>query len=156
MNIFQLLLGATLLSPLAQAADIQSEVQTQVPEGTLRVWPQNIQWQDASANLPKGTKIAVLEGNPKQTGMFTLRLKTPKNMRLAVHQHPGPERVTIIEGEIFVGFGDTFNKEVGTKFTAGSFYLNPKNKNHYVFTKDNPAIVQITGMGPWQVIYPKE
>ena len=152
MNIFQLLLGATLLSPLAQAEDVQKEV----PEGTLRVWPQNIQWQDASANLPKGTKIAVLEGNPKQTGMFTLRLKTPKNMRLAVHQHPGPERVTIIEGEIFVGFGDTFNKEVGTKFTAGSFYLNPKNKNHYVFTKDNPAIVQITGMGPWQVIYPKE
>ncbi len=152
MNIFQLLLGAILLTPMAQAADMQSEV----PEGTLRVWPQDIQWQDASATLPKGTKIAVLEGNPKKEGMFTLRLKTPKNMILAVHQHPGPERVTIIEGEIYVGFGNKFNKNIGTKFTPGSFYVNPKNKNHYVFTKDIPAIVQITGMGPWQVIYPKE
>ena len=99
--------------------------------------------------------MAVLEGNPKKEGMFTIRLKTPKNMKLAVHQHPGPERVTILQGDLYVGFGDSFNKEIGTKFSAGSFYVNPKNENHYVYTKDNPAIIQITGMGPWKVIYAK-
>jgi hypothetical protein len=77
-------------------------------------------------------------------------------MLLNVHQHPGPERVTIIEGDIYVGFGDHVNKAAATKFTAGSFYVNPKNTNHYVFTKDKVATVQITDMGPWQVIYPKE
>jgi hypothetical protein len=127
-----------------------------VPKDTIRHWPHSIQWKDASATLPAGTEITVLESNPKKEGMFTLRLKTPKNMLLNVHRHPGPERVTIIEGDIYVGFGDHVNKAAATKFTAGSFYVNPKNTNHYVFTKDKIAIVQITGMGPWQVIYPKE
>ncbi len=152
MNIFQLFLGVLLLSPVTQAEELQQNV----PKDTIRHWPHSIQWQDASATLPVGTQITVLEGNPKKEGMFTIRLKTPKNMRLNVHQHPGPERVTIIQGDIYVGFGDQFNQDVATKFSAGSFYINPKNKNHYVFTKDKVAIVQITGKGPWQVVYPKE
>ncbi len=144
-------LALVLIAIQSQAADIQQDV----PENTLRHWPEKIQWRDASATLPKGTKIAVLEGNPKKEGMFTIRLKTPKHFHLAVHQHPGPERVTIIDGEIYVGFGNSFNDKISTKFTAGSFYVNPKYKSHYVFTKDKEAIVQITGMGPWEVIFPE-
>jgi len=134
---------------------LANDLQIDVPKDTLRFWGDKIEWRNAGPNLPKGTQIAILEGNPKKEGMFTLRLKTPKNMKLAVHQHPGPERVTILEGEIFVGFGNKFNDQVGTKFTAGSFYVNPENKNHYVYTKEKNAIVQITGMGPWKVIYTK-
>ena len=131
------------------------DFQENIPKDTLRYWSDKIEWRNAGPNLPKGTEIAVLEGNPKKEGMFTIRLKTPKNMKLAVHQHPGPERVTILQGDLYVGFGDSFNKEIGTKFSAGSFYVNPKNENHYVYTKNNPAIIQITGMGPWKVIYAK-
>ena len=140
---------------LASTQVLASDFQKEVPENTLRYWPEKIEWRDASATLPKGTQIAVLEGNPKKEGMFTIRLKTTKYFKLAVHQHPGPERVTILAGELYVGFGDTFNKDVATKFVPGSFYVNPKNKNHYVFTKDEEAIVQITGQGPWKVIFPK-
>ncbi len=149
------LLGMTLISLFISNMTIASDIQENVPQDTLRFWPTKIDWKEAGANLPKGTEIAVLEGNPKKEGMFTLRLKTPKHMKLAVHRHPGPERVTILEGEIYVGFGDKFNKEVGTKFVPGSFYVNPGNENHYVFTKDKTAVVQITGMGPWKVIYAK-
>ncbi len=146
-----LFLGQFSLSTLSHASDYQQNV----PDGTLRAWPEKIQWHKAAASLPEGTQITVLEGNPKEKGMFTLRLKTPKHMKLLVHQHPGPERVTIIEGEMYVGFGDKFNPNIGTKFTAGSFYVNPANENHYVFTKDKQAIVQITGMGPWKVVFAK-
>ena len=149
------LLGITLISLFVANITLASDIQESVPQETLRFWPTKIEWNEAGANLPKGTQIAILEGNPKKEGMFTLRLKTPKHMKLTVHQHPGPERVTILQGEIYVGFGDTFNKDVGTKFVPGSFYVNPGNENHYVFTKDKPAIVQITGMGPWKVIYAK-
>jgi len=134
---------------------LASDFQDNTPEGTLRFWSEKIEWKDAGPNLPKGTQIAILEGSPKKVGMFTIRLKTPKNMVLAVHQHPGPERVTILQGEMYVGFGDNFNNQIGTKFSAGSFYVNPKNENHYVYTKEKPAIIQITGMGPWEVIYAK-
>jgi anti-sigma factor ChrR (cupin superfamily) len=147
---------APLITAIAFSSNIfANDLQIDVPKDTLRFWSDKIEWRNAGPNLPKGTQIAVLEGSPKKEGMFTLRLKTPKNMKLAVHQHPGPERVTILEGEMFVGFGDKFNDQVGTKFTAGSFYVNPGNENHYVYTKEEPAIIQITGMGPWQVIYAK-
>ena len=149
------ILGMTLVSLFISNMVVANDIQEKVPQDTLRFWSNKIDWKEAGSNLPKGTKIAVLEGNPKKEGMFTIRLKTPKHMKLAVHQHPGPERVTILEGEIYVGFGDTFNKEIGTKFISGSFYVNPGNENHYVFTKDKTAVVQITGMGPWKVIYAK-
>ena len=127
--------------------------QDSVPENTIRQFNHNIQWKTAPPTLPKGTQIAVLEGNPKNDGLFTIRLKAPKGMKLQVHQHPGPERVTIISGEIYVGFGENYDEAVSTKFTTGDYYVNPPNHDHYVFTKDKEAVVQITGMGPWKVIY---
>lgn len=149
------LITAMLSAIVFSGSVLANNFQENVPKNTLRYWSDEIEWQSAGAHLPKGTQMAVLEGNPKKEGMFTIRLKTPKNMKLAVHQHPGPERVTILQGDLYVGFGDSFNKEIGTKFSAGSFYVNPKNENHYVYTKDNPAIIQITGMGPWKFIYAK-
>ena len=147
------IIGLLLVGLLFCSNAFSEALQKNVPEDTLRYWSDKVDWREAGPNLPKGTKIAVLEGNPKESGMFTIRLKTPKNMILAVHQHPGPERVTILEGEIYVGFGEKFNKDIATQFVQGSFYVNPANESHYVYTKNHEAIIQITGMGPWKVIY---
>ena len=143
-----LLTAATLCSHLTA-----QPLQEIVPENTIRHFNSKIQWQAAPPSLPKGTQFAVLEGNPKNDGIFTIRLKAPVGMKLPVHQHPGPERVTIISGDIYVGFGENFDETVSTKFTTGDYYVNPPGHDHYVFTKDKEAIVQITGMGPWKVIY---
>lgn len=145
---FTLLTSAILCSQLTA-----QPLQEVVPENTIRQFNNSIQWKAAPPTLPKGTQIAVLEGNPKTEGLFTIRLKAPVGMKLPVHQHPGPERVTIISGEIYVGFGDNYDEGISTKFTTGDYYVNPPNHDHYVFTKDKEAIVQITGMGPWKVIY---
>ncbi len=114
----------------------------------------HVDWKPGPASMPKGTKMAVLEGDPKAAGMFTMRLMIPKGSRVAPHWHPRPERVTILSGEVGVGFGDEFAAKDVTKFHAGGFYVNPPESHHYVdFTRD--SVIQITGEGPWEIHFLK-
>lgn len=107
-------------------------------------------WADAPPTMPRGTKMAVLEGDPKKDGIFTIRLKAPKGFLLGPHTHPVDERVTVLEGTIAVGFDTVVDKRKGRAFSAGSFYVNPPGRTHFVWS-DEGCIVQITGVGPWKV-----
>ena len=148
-----LILLSMLLSSVSLAQ--QRQAIADVPNGTIQQFKNTIEWKKAPPSLPTGTMIAILEGNPKQAGLFTIRLKTPKHMRLAVHKHPGPERVTILKGDLYVGFGTEVDIEVATQYKAGDYYVTPPGNDHYVFTKEKEAVIQITGMGPWEVVYRK-
>ena len=105
-------------------------------------------WKDAPASMPPGTKIAVLEGDTKQPGLFTIRLKVPKGSVIQPHTHPRAERVTVLSGKVIVGFGTTTDETKGTTFTAGGFYINPPDVVHYVFFQED-TVVQLTCEGPW-------
>ena len=107
-------------------------------------------FQPGPPNMPKGVELAVLEGDPKAEGMFTLRLKAPAGFVLLPHTHPADERVTVLAGSISVGFGVLSERATAKSFGPGSFYVNPAGVAHYVFS-DEGAVVQITGQGPWRV-----
>ena len=119
-----------------------------IPPGTIQI--HHVDWKDAPATLPKGAKIAVLEGDPKTTGIFTMRLRMPAGARVEPHTHPRAERVTILSGEAQVGFGDTFDLKNVQKFHAGDFYVNPPESHHYVYFPQT-TVLQITGEGPWEL-----
>lgn len=120
----------------------------------IQLLPQDVRWADAPPALPAGTKVAVLEGTPKKAGTFTMRLKVPAGARIAPHWHPRPERVTVLSGSVLVGFGDTLDEKASKRFPAGSFYVNPPKVHHYVWA-DEEAVLQITGIGPWEIHYLK-
>ena len=105
----------------------------------------SVQWVDAPPSMPKGTKIAVLEGDTKQPGIFTIRLKVPAGSKLAAHTHPRNERVTVLSGKVVV---DLDGKE--TTFTAGGFYVNPPNVPHSVSFPEE-SVLQLTCEGPWEL-----
>lgn len=112
----------------------------------------NVAWKDAPPTLPKGTKIAVLEGDIRQPGIFTIRLKVPAGSRLAPHTHPRSERVTVLSGRVMVGFGTTFDRNAGTTFQAGDFYVNDPGQAHYVYFPKE-SVIQLTCEGPWVVTF---
>lgn len=60
--------------------------------------PDALDWKDGPASLPKGAKIAVLEGDPSKEGPFVFRVKVPDGYRIPVHTHPKTERVTVMSG----------------------------------------------------------
>jgi quercetin dioxygenase-like cupin family protein len=118
------------------------------PPGTIQVT--HVIWKDAPPALPKGSKVAVLEGDPKAAGIFTMRLQIPAGSRVDPHTHPRAERVTVISGEVQVGFGDAFVRKGMTAFHAGDFYVNPPDSHHFVYFP-RTSVLQITGEGPWEL-----
>lgn len=125
----------------------------ELPMGAIRIFPENITWVDAPPSLPAGAKVFILEGNPQQEGIFTMRVKFPPYYKLPAHTHPKDERVTVLEGAVYVGFGNAMDTANAQKFTVGSYYLNPVNEAHYVFTGEEGVIFQVTGLGPWGLEY---
>jgi quercetin dioxygenase-like cupin family protein len=94
--------------------------------------------------------MAVLEGNPKAEQLFTFRIRTTEPFVLPPHTHPRNERVTVIDGALYVGFGDTVEKAASTRFEAGDFYVNRAGAAHFVWSNE-PMTVQLTGIGPWAI-----
>ena len=122
----------------------------EVPAGTIRLEAASLVWKAAPAPFPPGMETVVLEGDPRSSEIFTLRLRAPAGARLAPHTHPLPERVTVIQGAIGVGFGSEYDPNRLRIFRAGDYYVNPPGVPHFVgFVED--SVVQVTGRGPWSL-----
>ena len=111
--------------------------------------PDAVIWTDAPPTLPKGSKLAVLEGNPRSEGLFTMRVRVPAGSALHPHWHPRHERVTVLSGTVELGFGSVADPRNVTRYGAGSFYVNPPRVMHFAFFTEDTE-VQLTGVGPWE------
>jgi len=120
------------------------------PADAIAYLPEAIVWSDAPPTMPAGTKMTVLEGNPREDGMFTIRVRVPKGAALTPHWHPRQERVTILSGAVELGFGSTADRESAIRYGAGSFYVNPPRAVHYIFFAEDTEM-QMTGVGPWEI-----
>jgi hypothetical protein len=113
--------------------------------------PTDLTWVDGPVSLPKGAKIAMLEGDMK-SGPFTVRAKIPANYKIPPHFHPGVEHVTVISGSCYMGIGDVFDESKATKLVVGGFAAMEVGTHHFFFTKEGCEI-QLHGIGPWGITY---
>ena len=114
--------------------------------------PDGLVWRDGPPSLPRGAKIAVLEGDPSKPGPFVFRVKVPDGYRIPPHTHPKPERVTVISGTFHLGMGDTFDKTKGQELPAGTYGMWPPGMKHFVWVQGE-TVVQFHGDGPWAINY---
>ena len=119
---------------------------------SAQIMPVDLKWGPAPPGLPAGAQLAVLSGDPTKEGMFTIRLKFPAGYAVAPHHHPTPELVTVMDGSMSLGMGDTADKAKAGTLGAGGYIAMAPNMNHYAFT-DSGATIQITSHGPFQIIY---
>ena len=112
----------------------------------------DLKWGAPPPGLPAGAQLAVLSGDPGQQGMFTIRLKFPANYAVAPHHHPTDELVTVIDGQMSIGMGETLDKAKAATLNQAGYVALPANMNHYAFTNSG-ATIQITSHGPFQIIY---
>ena len=116
----------------------------------IGITPEAVVWKDGPPTLPAGAKVAVLEGDPRAEGIFTMRVRVPAGAALAPHWHPRHERVTILSGAAELGFGSTADPRATKRYGAGSFYVNPPRTMHYLFFPEE-TVMQMTGIGPWEL-----
>jgi quercetin dioxygenase-like cupin family protein len=112
----------------------------------------DLQWGPAPAIFPAGAEMAVLQGNPAGTELFTVRLRFPNGYRIAPHTHPTDEHVTVISGTFLVGMGETFDAKATMKLKEGGFVTAPANHAHYAAAQ-GPTVVQVHAMGPFAMTY---
>src|SRR5690348_17880028 len=51
-----------------------------------------VKWGPAPAVFPKGAKMAVMQGDPSKSDLFTVRLDMPRGYKIAPHFHPTDEQ----------------------------------------------------------------
>ena len=121
------------------------------PEGIVQhaVHAADMAWKPCAANLPPGCEMAVLEGNPAASGLFTVRFMLADNFALPAHTHPRHERVTVLSGRISVAFGKDAKRADAAQFGPGDFYINARGAVHSVWV-DEAVELQIRGFGPWE------
>jgi hypothetical protein len=131
---------------------------TAAPAAHAQMNNADLKWGAAPAGFPAGAQIAVLSGDPGKAGMFTVRLKFPADYAVGPHWHPSDELVTVIDGKLSLGMGDTLDKAKAAALSQGGYAVAPAKMHHYAFTGSEGATVQITAHGPFAITYvnPKE
>lgn len=122
------------------------------PGGHKMVSPDELEWTDV-ASLPKGAKLAVIEGPLDQEGPLTFRLKFPADYAIPPHWHPAIERVTVLKGAFHMGMGDKVDRSKGKKLTSGGVAIIPPESRHFAWTGKEETIVQLNATGPWAINY---
>ncbi|HXM39289.1 MAG TPA: cupin domain-containing protein [Gemmatimonadales bacterium] len=113
-----------------------------------------VKWGPGPAFLPAGARFAVLQGDPGNSGVYTIRLRLPARYVVKPHSHPTDEDVTVLSGTLLVGMGDSMNVRKAQRLTAGGFITAPKDAHHFALTR-GPTIIQIHGEGPFEITYVK-
>ncbi|CAG1018860.1 hypothetical protein BURC_03683 [Burkholderiaceae bacterium] len=111
-----------------------------------------VKWGPAPPSLPPGAQAAVLLGAPSQPGPFVLRLKLPAGFTVPPHRHTKDEFVTVIAGRFGIGSGEKLDRSAAP-LPAGSFVHLPAGMAHFAWAADGEVIVQINGVGPFDVTY---
>ena len=112
----------------------------------------DIKWGDAPPSMPKGAKIAVLQGDPGKSGPFVIRLMVPPGYKVAPHWHTQDESLTLISGTLLFGIGDKVDTKNAHVLNAGGFHFLAGKDHHYVVAKTR-AVIQVNGNGPFDMTY---
>jgi quercetin dioxygenase-like cupin family protein len=102
--------------------------------------------------MAKGAQIAVLQGDPTATGVYTIRLKLPEGYVIPPHFHPADEQVTVISGHFLLGMGDTVDRFKARRLSPGDYATAPAETHHYAIAADQ-VVVQVHGAGPFLITY---
>jgi len=140
-------LGAIILAALVGTAPAQG-----TSDRESFVNPGDIKWGDAPPSMPKGAKIAVLQGDPGKPGPFVIRLMVPAGYKIAPHWHSQDESLTVISGTLNFGIGDKPEPGKAHALTAGGFHYLAGKDHHYVTAK-TATVIQVNGSGPFDMTY---
>src|SRR5258708_26375692 len=95
-----------------------------------------------------GIQTRTLKGDATKSGIYTIQLTIPANVRIQAHTHPDDRVATVISGTWYIGYGAKFDDVKLKPLSAGSFYTEPPSVAHFAKTGNEPVVLQITGNGP--------
>lgn len=113
----------------------------------------SITWSDVKS-MPAGAKVAILVGNPEKAEAYVARVKLPANYHIPLHYHNVNEYETVLTGKLYMTWGESDDIKKSQMIKTGSMIIVPAKILHSGWTKEE-TIIQISGIGPWGMIYHK-
>jgi quercetin dioxygenase-like cupin family protein len=149
----RLLLALFVVGLMAYGLSAAAQDTMQEERTPILLTEDEITWTDGPPSLPPGSKIAVLEGDPKLPGPLTMRIQVPANSVFAPHTHPTDERVTVLSGTLYFGLGERVDESKTKALTPGSFFVIPAGGPMFAFTTEEETVFQLNVEGPWGITY---
>jgi quercetin dioxygenase-like cupin family protein len=127
----------------ALAGSYSAPVRSEPPVSDLM--PADVKWKDSP--IP-GVQTAVISGDPTQSGLYVIRAKLSPGAKVMPHTHPDTRYDTVLAGEVYFGFGETFDASNAKLYPTGSQITVPANVPHFALVKNGEAVLQEVGIGP--------
>ncbi len=106
--------------------------------------PEQIEWKGREG----AAQTATVFGDPSKPGLYIQLLKRPPNNWSAPHKHDHDRLITVIEGTMWIGTGDSYDKDKTVGLHKGAFCRDLANQTHYDGSKDEPLTIEIVGIVP--------
>jgi quercetin dioxygenase-like cupin family protein len=116
------------------------------------VLSEDINWKPF-ATSPPSVRLAVIVGQPSESGPYTIRVRVPHGVKLMPHRHPEDRVYTVISGVFYIGLGEQFNPEKLEAYPPGSVIVLPGNTSHLHWAKSSEYITQVTAISPLGLEY---
>ncbi len=134
---------AAFLLPLGLHAQQEGDVK--------RVTPDTLTFQPFPEEM--AAEIAILYGNPNESGHYIVRLKFAPNWDGRPHTHGSTELLTVHSGTCYVAHGDDLSRDAAEQLPAGSFMVVPAGTRMRAFTGEEGCVVDVQGQGPFTTQY---
>lgn len=100
-----------------------------------------------------GIRTTVLAGDPTKEGPYTIELRVPAHTSIQAHTHRDARTAIVVSGTWYFGYGTKADPALVKRLPPGSFYSEPAADPHFALTRDEPAVVYISGSGPTDTEY---
>jgi quercetin dioxygenase-like cupin family protein len=137
--------GCALLAAVAPV--LMSAAAQDPPAGVVMLAADEIRLQP-SATPPAGAAFAALVGSRTRPGFWVERVRFSANFTHQPHSHPDDRTYTVLSGTLYLGFGERVDEARLKAMPPGSFWTEPANVPHFMVTRNEPVVFQITGTGP--------
>lgn len=150
MHRYPSILVAMVLTTTTAAAAVAQQ-STDAMGGMSAVSANSITFADiAVPGFDPGMKIAVIDGNPDETGLYTLRLAFPTGYRFPPHFHPMAENLTVLSGTLLLAMGERVEDASLKAYGVGDYLHLPATKPHFGGAR-GATVIQLHGQGPFKI-----
>ncbi|MEP9359599.1 cupin domain-containing protein [Sphingomonas sp. KR3-1] len=101
----------------------------------------------------EGIRTTILLGDPTRPGPYTIEIRVPAHTRIQAHTHRDARSAVVVSGTWYFGYGTLAEEAKVKALPPGSFYTEPASDPHFALTRDEAAIVYISGWGPTDTVY---
>ena len=95
--------------------------------------------------------VEILHGDPDKAGEpFVMRIRELPGTIIPPHRHPIDEHITVVQGTLYFGVGDRFDRSAMREVKVGEYVFIPKGSTMFGYSPEG-AIVQVHGTGPFHI-----